>query len=227
MGHALRRAASQRIGGFDPLSLSPKAWWDASDAATITMSGTAVTAWADKSGNGYTLTPGISPGYTLAAQNGLNVVEFNGTNANLVSGAALFGNDRTCFAVLRRVSGTGYQGIAQSANYGMIINITNSVLRHWAGNNALNNTTALTSWTQITTKLKNSATRTHDTWANGGDRQTGTPTASEASENLVVGGLNYGGGPLLIGEIIWYWSLLSDTDRLAVEAYLKAKWGTP
>lgn len=227
MGHAMRRAASQRLG-FDPLSLSPKAWWDASDAATITLSGANVTAWADKSGNGYTLTPGTSPTYATAAQNGLNVVEFNGTNQYLTSGASLTGNDRTCFAVLKRVSGTGYQGIVQSSSYGMIVNITNSALRHWAAASALNNTTPMTSWTQVTTKLKNSVTRTHDTWANGGDHQSSSGFyAAETGETLLVGGVNFGGGPLQVAEIIWYWSLLSDTDRQAVEAYLKAKWGTP
>jgi hypothetical protein len=227
MGHAMRRAASRRLG-FDPLSLSPKAWWDASDAATITLSGANVTAWADKSGNGYTLTPGTSPTYATAAQNGLNVVEFNGTNQYLTSGASLTGHDRTCFAVLKRVSGTGYQGIVQSSYYGMIVNITDSVLRHWAGNSALNNTTAMTSWTQVTTKLKNSVTRTHDTWANGGDHRSSSGfSAAETGETLLVGGVNFGGGPLQVAEIIWYWSLLSDTDRQAVEAYLKAKWGTP
>lgn len=220
-------------GGFSPLSLSPTAWWDASDSATITLSGAYVTAWADKSGNGYTLTPPgapittFAPTYSAAAQNGLNVVSFNGTNQYLNSGTSLFGHDRTCFAVLRRVSGTGYQGIAQSISYGLIVNITNSVLRHWAGSSALNNTTAMTSWTQVTTKLKNSLTRTHDTWANGGDHQSSSGFLAENSENLVVGGINFGGGTMLIGEIIWYWSLLSDTERQQVETYLKNKWGTP
>lgn len=227
MGHAMRRAASQRLG-FDPLSLSPKAWWDASDAATVTLSGSNVTAWADKSGNGYTLTPGTSPTYATAAQNGLNVIEFNGTSQWLSNATNLFGNDRTCFAVLKRVSGPGYQSIAQSNNYGLIVNITNSVLRHWAANSALNNTTPMTSWTQVTTKLKNSGTRTHDTWANGGDHQSASGFGAEGAEALSVGGRwNNGGGPIQIAEIIWYWSLLSDTDRQAVEAYLKAKWGTP
>ncbi len=233
MGHALRRAASQRLG-FDPLSLSPKAWWDAADAATFTLSGSKVIAWADKSGNGYTLAPPgapittFAPSISLAAQNGLNVVQFNGVDQYLTSGASLTGNDRTCFAVLKRVSGAGYQGIVQSSSYGMIVNITDSALRHWAGNSALNNTTPMTSWTQVTTKLKNSVTRTHDTWANGGDHRSSSGfSAAETGETLLVGGVNFGGGPLQVAEIIWYWSLLSDTDRQAVEAYLKAKWGTP
>lgn len=222
-----------RASSFSPLSLTPKGWWDASDSATITLSGSNVTAWADKSGNGYTLAPPgapittLAPTYSTAAQNGLNVVSFNGVNQYLNSGTGLFGHDRTCFAVLRRVSGTGYQGIVQSSNYGMIVNVTNSVLRHWAGSSALNSTTALTSWGQVTTQLKNSTTRTHDTWTNGGDHQSSSGFNAESTENLVVGGVNFGGGQLLIGEIIWYWSLLTAPQIAQVEAYLKAKWGTP
>lgn len=59
------------------------------------------------------------------------------------------------------------------------------------------------------------------------DGRTNGFSAAETGETLLVGGVNFGGGPLQVAEIIWYWSLLSDTDRQAVEAYLKAKWGTP
>ena len=41
------------INIYDPMSLTPRAWWDASDSSTITKSGTAVSQWRDKSGNNY------------------------------------------------------------------------------------------------------------------------------------------------------------------------------
>ena len=58
-------------------------WWDASDASTISTSGSEVTSVTDKSGNGYTLQRGTT-GPTIGTRtlNGLNVFEFTGANGN-------------------------------------------------------------------------------------------------------------------------------------------------
>lgn len=58
-----------------------KAWYDASDTATITVSGTAVTQWNDKSGNAYNLTQGTNsfrPQSGTRTQNGLNMLDYDG-----------------------------------------------------------------------------------------------------------------------------------------------------
>lgn len=65
---------------FDPRRLgSLEAWWDASDASTVTLDSGRVSAWADKSGNGRNATNSTSgttqPSYS-ATQNGLNVISF-------------------------------------------------------------------------------------------------------------------------------------------------------
>lgn len=70
-------------GSFSPLDLSPAAWYDASDSATITESGGLISAWNDKSGNANHLaqaTGANQPTYTSAGQNGKNVVTFDGTS---------------------------------------------------------------------------------------------------------------------------------------------------
>ena len=64
------------ISGFSPLSLSPLAWFDASDTSTITESGGAVTQWADKSGNANNANAGTSPVTGTRTVNGLNVIDF-------------------------------------------------------------------------------------------------------------------------------------------------------
>lgn len=67
--------------GFNPLSLSPQAWYDASDTSTITSSGGAVSQWNDKSGNGRNVTQASSasqPGTGAVTKNGLNVLTFDG-----------------------------------------------------------------------------------------------------------------------------------------------------
>jgi hypothetical protein len=56
-----------------------KAWYDASDTATITASGSAVTQWNDKSGNAFNVTQGTSaqrPVTGTRTQNGLNMIDF-------------------------------------------------------------------------------------------------------------------------------------------------------
>ena len=60
---------------FDPIDLSPAAWWDFSDVSSVTTSGAEITDIDDKSGNGWTLSQTTSsqrPTYDTAAINGLN-----------------------------------------------------------------------------------------------------------------------------------------------------------
>ncbi|MDH3339799.1 MAG: hypothetical protein OEL84_00785 [Nitrosopumilus sp.] len=72
-------------GGFSPLDVPNLiGWWDASDAATITKDGSdRVSQWDDKSGQDNHLTNAVSatqPLWVSAAQNGLDVIRFNGTD---------------------------------------------------------------------------------------------------------------------------------------------------
>lgn len=76
---------------FTPLSLSPLAWYDASDTSTLTVSSNLVSQWNDKSGNGYNLSQGTSverPDSGLTTRNGLNVVDFDGSASMSAATAA-------------------------------------------------------------------------------------------------------------------------------------------
>lgn len=69
--------------GFNPLSLSPALWLDASDTSTITASAGAVSQWNDKSGNGRNMSQATSAAQPItgsATQNGLNVLSFDGSD---------------------------------------------------------------------------------------------------------------------------------------------------
>jgi hypothetical protein len=77
------------VVAFSPLNLSPILWLDASDTSTITESGGAVSQWNDKSGNGYNVTQATGtdqPTTGTRTQNGLNVLDFDGSNDQLRSG---------------------------------------------------------------------------------------------------------------------------------------------
>ena len=77
------RLLRPRATGFNPKSISGLlAWYDASDSSTITV-GTGVSAWADKSGNGYTLrqsTANNQPVTGTRTIGGKNALDFDGTN---------------------------------------------------------------------------------------------------------------------------------------------------
>lgn len=72
--------------GFDPRSLGSLAYWlDASDASTITTVSGAVSEWRSKAGTGLAATQSTAanrPAYTMAGQNGRNVVTFDGVEGS-------------------------------------------------------------------------------------------------------------------------------------------------
>jgi hypothetical protein len=63
------------------------AWFDADDASTFTLNGTAVEEWRDKSGNGYSVAQTIAndrPARTGTVR-GRATVDFDGTNDHLIT----------------------------------------------------------------------------------------------------------------------------------------------
>jgi len=77
---------------FNPTSIAGcQLWLDASDTATISLSGSAVTQWNDKSGNSRNFaqsTSGNRPLSGTRSQNSLNIIDFDGTDDRLVSSSA-------------------------------------------------------------------------------------------------------------------------------------------
>ena len=82
------RLLRPRATGFNPRNLSGLvAWFDADDASTFTLTGTAVGEWRDKSGNGYSVSQ--STGNNQPARTGTvggrACIDFDGTNDYLFS----------------------------------------------------------------------------------------------------------------------------------------------
>jgi hypothetical protein len=77
---------------FLPTDISGiKLWLDAADTSTITLSGSQVTQWNDKSGNGYNFaqsTAGNRPLSGTRTINSKNVIDFDGTDDRLVNSNA-------------------------------------------------------------------------------------------------------------------------------------------
>ena len=77
---------------WTPAELTTALWLDAADASTITLNGSTVSQWRDKSGNGRHVAQATAtkqPTYTLAAQNSLNVLSFDGNNRSLFASSGV------------------------------------------------------------------------------------------------------------------------------------------
>lgn len=78
---------------WTPTSLTtPTLWLDAADASTITLDGSSVTQWNDKSGNTFHATQATAanrPTLLTAEVNGLNAISFDATNDGLQTEANL------------------------------------------------------------------------------------------------------------------------------------------
>ena len=99
------RLLRPRATGFTPRSISGLvAWFDADDVSTFTLSGTAVSEWRDKSGNGYAVSQGTGnnqPSRTGTVL-GRATVDFDGSNDCLFADntgiSAAFSGDKSITA---------------------------------------------------------------------------------------------------------------------------------
>ena len=79
-------------GAFTPIKLpNLKAWYNAADTSSISVTGNEVTQWNDLSGNGFHLSQGTSskrPSSGTRTLNSKNVIDFDGTNDVLEASTA-------------------------------------------------------------------------------------------------------------------------------------------
>jgi Ca2+-binding RTX toxin-like protein len=234
-----------------PSAISPgnlQLWLDASDASTITESGSGVSEWADKSGSGndaeqsdITKQPTLNNG----AFNGNNTIYFNGLSEsnilqteNDVSYGAF-----TIFSILNTtVAGTRiiYEASANtnlndgfyltSGNSGTIsVNVPGTgrteyqLTNGWARDNS----------PFIATHSFEGTNVSHTIGTNGLDaipnnnNITGDPGIASVTTSFNIGARANGSAPYEgeIGELIFFNSDLSDADRQSVERYLSNKYG--
>lgn len=225
--------------GALPVSTGLVAWYDASDPASVTISGSNVSRWADKSGNGNDAqaASGVAT-YAAAAQNGLNTVRFNGsatlraphsTSLNLtgsglsvfvvfrstaVNGQWAFVNKESSWEVGERSSGGGFTAAVQAGCWAWVAAVP----------------AASGAWHTATFRYTPSWLFTVDS----GSVTTGSPPCSgsivPSSSGLTLGGRGDGASPSLTGdlaEVLIFDRGLTDTENDQIRAYLKAKWGTP
>jgi hypothetical protein len=219
------------------------AWYDASDSASITHSGGAVSQWNDLSGNGYHLTQDTDvnkPTTGTRTINGRNAIDFveAGANSDVLNSTAfpITAQPFTICAVVLcdSVPGTtnryfdGFDGTLGRA----LFYVNAGTWRVNAGT-AVNTTKAPVTGTAVRHSVvfngASSAFYENGT-QHGGTLNPGTGGIYDidiggARDNAtdLVTNINWDG---LVAEWILYPSALSTADRQSVEDYLKTKWQT-
>jgi hypothetical protein len=230
--------------GFDPLSLSPAMWLDASDASTLydATSGGAVVApdggvarWQDKSGNALhatQATTGYRPLRKSGMLNGKSVLRFDGVDDSFVHALNIVG-DNTVFVVLKSLQ-TSYTDIKEIFSATAPNTSRNGLLREWTSSQwgTDRNEGFKTSGQSVKSGYKIISVQSVGT--NGNFTHNGAASSFTSSQFTFdaagmqcIGGLaapssrNYNAD---IAEILVFPTALSSTDRAKVETYLNSKW---
>ena len=239
--------------GFLPTQISGcQLWFDAADRTSMTFSGSTVTQWNDKSGNGRNATNGgyVAPTYSATAFNGGYAgLLFNGSSSMLNTAALLptpvlssNGTDTTIFVVFNYTGpppsgGYGLYGLGSQAN-------TYVTRTPWnaggAAGGAIIDTASATGSSRIVAQFASvNPAQLYSIFRSGASHyfyQFGSLSASNLSSSGTVGTtsqtFSIGGGIAdttffnsYISEIVIYNIALTAAQRQQVEGYLAWKWG--
>lgn len=228
-----------------------RGWYRADNGPTV--SGTKVTSWADRSGRNITVSQSdesLQPTLITNAVNSRPVVRFSGVSnamlsGNVVATGTVASSAMTIFAVARNsatsssvaglISYNGYQGMICSYTTGTGTQYI--VDGNGANASSSANTSNITSSSfRLLSGIYGTTTNTNlsrifmdgnlEDYQNGG----GFPALSAYSQ-VQIGGRTWGGYPARIfsgdiAELIVYDTQLDSAQRIIVENYLAAKYGT-
>jgi hypothetical protein len=233
-------------GLWTPAQLSPAVWLDASDSATVQVSGSAVTQWSDKSGNNrhYTQTTSTNrPTYETAVRNGLNAIRIiNGTTTTqfLESSISFSGTQISLFSVHSNTStaltATSYsRPLAFAAATGQDFNSVDGLLFTYGvaggialyrNNSAIATTGAINNqWCSVCGERNGTAGRVS---LNGNTFVTGTTssanqgiTRARIGNDFIAGDSGMDGW---VAEKVIVFGALSDADWQRLQGYAAHKW---
>lgn len=215
------------------------AWFDASDTSTITVSSGFAVGWDDKSGNGYHAaqpTAANQPATGTRTLNGLNVLDFDGTNDRMQLNSGMYSlpnGNNTVVAV--------FVSDDVSSTEQRIFGATNGTSRYYLARNqsagnlrAANRTTNAyaeisaipTSITQNIAALRRSGSVINAYYNR--TKSTDAVAASFTSVNGQIGATTDGNlfnGA--IAELIFYNRALTDAEMNKLFYSLSRKWATP
>ena len=230
-----------KASGFNPKSISGlKLWLDATDSSTLTLNGSAVSEWRDKSGNDFHFSQGTSnnqPTYT-ATINGKAAIAFDGTNDGLdrisVTNSSVANATGACAFVVYEISGTDSQSAAfRTSTSGSGHDRFNTTTFHAYFRSARlvslspappsSGRVLLTSSSDVAADLQTLR-------VNGASLQTQSCASTFATWralSFATWSVGYDGSYLLgsVGEIIVIGRSVTPAEIATVEKYLAKKWG--
>jgi hypothetical protein len=225
------------------LGASLALWLDAEDTDSITLNGSNVAQWSDKSGNDRHATQATAanqPTYTASAYAGKPALTFDGVNNNLEVNYNYSGDKATIYAVVSRLGGGSTEQWVFSS-YGGVYG-TPLVAPMWTtapGNDwATYSTAFLSNGAELPTDgtpfalglASDISGSVLDAFTNGtrsAQHATGARYTEGGARNFIGAEVN-GNSRFLSGrisEIIQTETVLSTTDRQKLEGYLAWKWG--
>jgi len=209
------------------LATLPVGWWDAADAETLTLSGTSVTAWANKGSAGGQATQAnaiYQPVYSASLINGLPVVschnQYLETGINLSSSydiVAMLDVDRAHW-------GTSYAVMEDGYTRGIKVEVSddNGSVQY------VFDTSGYDLWgdelsAPVILVVGKSSTDGHVIY--NGDLFFTDGVGSEGLSSICLGDRHLGGITIYLQEVILLNYALSEADRQKLEGYLAWKWG--
>jgi len=239
-----------RATGFNPKQIANiTAWWDASDASTVTLNATTVSEWRDKTGNGRHLEQGTAlnqPTYAAADLGGKATVRLGSTitqRMNCKVGGStdvlmdVLGNDTSQLITIFAVMKAGGDNIANKcigecdspSGFGWYHRLSSTSFFD-AGDAATARVSGALGPGIITGGALYVGRRSGgqvDQFVNGaliaGSRSDATGTLRTASNVFCIRGST--ATTVAYAEIITYSRALSTAERTAVQSYLGKKWG--
>ena len=240
-GNSWKRAALSTWSLGLPLTDNLELWLDANDSATITLNGSTVSQWDDKSGNNYHVSQGTAsnqPTLTSGVLNSKNVLRFDGNDwlDNLVATPVGGSTNRTIFIVANYTGSSIdyllYLGTAASSpSFGSVFGITQETAVRVSNGNRIWATSVGSDHMILTISLDGTNNTDVSAWQNGTALTISSTLRAQTintSSRFYVGGPTAAVGNLLegdIAEVLVYSSALSTSDRESVESYLSNKWG--
>lgn len=232
-----------------PTQLSSRALWlDAADTSSVTLNGSNVSQWNDKSGNAkhaVQATASKQPAYTASLLNGRHGIVFNGSTTGLHIPSITLNTFTTIFIVLKNPSGGPFfmeQSLDANTNSGFYIygNQTLSAFaRRTVNTNSADFDTGV--WTGTTDVLISINTVSAPSTAadifrpfKNGSAISRTPVAGTTLANVAItdalniGARNNGLSVFFNGnlyELIICDTSLNTADQQKTEGYLAWKWG--
>lgn len=236
--HSRRRVAGRLLTPADIPGLV--AWYDPTDATTITQAGGFVSQINDKSSNGYHLAQGTGanqPAYVVGGVNGNNTIQFAGNHWLLNTGINLNGASYSAFTIGRLTSGsgtlarlcalsvTGVGDVGVNGFIPLVRQTTEAQISAYAGAAHVDHSISLDVWMMLAVSR---AAATLVSYFNGGNNKTASPTnALAALTRICVGsGITSTGAAdthYWVGSwagTLLYSGVLADADRQKVEGCL-------